>query len=85
VRRRSLGHMGRLDLRSDAWIPGVRVADAKASPLAEALRLKVQRPCSTCGEPTRLHRSDLAAYDKGVPLLCAPCVGEAFVDMRPRE
>jgi hypothetical protein len=32
-----------------------------------------------------LARSDLVAYDKGVPLLCAPCVGDAFVNMLPRQ
>jgi hypothetical protein len=76
--------VGELDLRSDAWIPGLRVADPKASALAASLGLDVQRPCSACGEPSWLGQRDLAKYDKGLPLLCAPCVGDAFVEMPPR-
>jgi len=76
--------MGPFDLRSDPWIPGLRLANARASALAASLRLDAQRKCSACGELCWLSRSDLVKYDKGVPLLCAPCVGDAFVELPPR-
>jgi hypothetical protein len=75
----------RLDLRTDPWIAGLRVASPGSAALAASLRLDVHRPCAMCGEPSWLHQRDLVPYDKGVPLLCAACVGEAFVEMRPRR
>jgi len=73
VKRRSIRRMKPLDLRRDAWIPGLRVGDPKASALAASLRLEVQRPCSACDEPTWLGQRDLVKYETGVPLLCAMC------------
>jgi hypothetical protein len=84
-RRSAVRPTPRLDLRTDPWIAGLRVGNRSATALATSLRLDVHRPCTSCRESTWLHRRDLVAYDKGVPLLCAICVGDAFVEMRPRR
>lgn len=84
-RRNRVRPQPQLDLRTDPWISGLRVASPRATALAASLRMDVHRPCTSCGEPSWLHRHDLVPYDKGVPLLCAVCVGDAFVEMRPRR
>lgn len=85
MRRRTLNSMAPgFDLRSDPWIPGLRVDDAKASALAASLRLDAQAPCSACGEASWLRRNELTDYNTGTPLLCVPCLGDAFVKMPAR-
>jgi len=63
TRRKPVRPIPQLDLRRDPWIPGLRISSSSATTLAASLRLDVHRPCTYCGEPTWLHRRDVAPYD----------------------
>lgn len=73
------------DLRVDPWIAGLSTADHRAAALARALRLDVHRPCAGCAQPCWIRRRELVWYDRAVPVLCARCVGDAFVELLPRR